>query len=209
MRPVRRWWSRLREFAWAASVERDAADEIQSHIDHLTDEYIRQGLSPDDARRGPRLEFGGPPELVRDAIRDTRGLPRLEQTMMDVRLAWRSLLKTRGFTLTAVLTLGLGIGVSTAVFSLLDHVVLRPLPYPDDGRLVALWEADLAPRPAQQAAAASLIYGRDDPGRMAVAAAAYENYRVKADGFAGMAAYMRESATLTGTRTPEQVLGRS
>jgi putative ABC transport system permease protein len=207
MRAVRRWWSRLREFARAASVERDAADEIQSHIDHLTDEYVQKGLSPDDARRRARLEFGGAPELARDAIRDTRGLPWLEHTMMDVRLAWRSLLTTRGFTVTAVMTLGLGIGVTTAVFSLLDHVVLRPLPYPDDIHLVALWEADLSPRPSPQAASASLIYGSDDPGRMAVAAAAYENYRVKAEGFAGMAAYMRESATLTGTRTPEQVLG--
>jgi hypothetical protein len=89
--------------------------------------------------------------------------------MMDVRLAWRSLLTTRGFTVTAVMTLGLGIGVTTAVFSLLDHVVLRPLPYPDDIHLVALWEADLSPRPSPQAASASLIYGSDDPGRMAIA----------------------------------------
>jgi predicted permease len=205
--PVRRWWSRLREFARASSVERDAAAEIQSHLDHLTDEYVQQGYSPDEARRRARLEFGGTPDIARDAIRDTRGLPWLEQTVMDVRLALRALRKTRAFTLTAVLTLGLGIGVSTAVFSLLDHVVLRPLPYPDDEELVALWEANLAPSATPQAGAASLIYGRDDPGRMAVAAAAYEDYRVKARGFAGMAGYMRESATLTGAGTPDQVLG--
>jgi putative ABC transport system permease protein len=207
MTPLRRWWARLREFVRATDVERDAANEIQSHLDHLADEYVRTGLSPDEARRRARLEFGGTPDLARDAIRDTRGLPWLEQSLMDVRLAWRSLAKSRSFTLTAVMTLGLGIGVSTAVFSLLDHVVLRPLPYPGEERLVALWEADLAPRATQQAASASLIYGRDDPGRMAVAAAAYEHYRLRTDAFAAMAAYMRESATLTGAGTPDQVLG--
>ena len=208
MIPWRRAIARLREFFRSSAVDRDLTAEIDSHIDHLTDDYVRQGLNRDDARRLALRDLGGAGGVqgVREAVRDARGLPVVEQLGIDLRRAVRSLRKAPGFTVSAGLTLALGIGVSTAVFSLLDHVVLRPLPFPDPDRLVSIWEANTRPEEPSQAGAASIVVGRDDANRISVAPASFMDFRAKAAGFQDMAGYARQQVTLTGRGEPETLM---
>src|SRR5262245_29629429 len=207
---VRRLFARLRELFRSSALDNDFSEELQSHLDHMTDDLVRQGLNRDEARRKAMLAFGGV-ENAREAVRDARGLPIVEQTLIDVRRAVRSLRKTPAFTITAALTLALGIGVSTAVYSLLDHVVLRPLPFPEAHRLMSIWEARTGDSNTAgggaSPGAASLLIGRDDPNRITVAPAAFVDFKTRAAGFSGMAGYARQQTTLTGRGEPETVLG--
>jgi len=206
---IRRVTARIREFLTSRHVDRDLTEELQSHLDHLTDDYVRRGMNRDDARRRAVRDFGGAGgvEIARESVRDARGLPWLEQLAIDARRGVRTLAKTRGFTVVTILTLALGIGASTAIYSLVDHVVLRPLPYPDQDRLVSIWEASTVP-PRLAASSSSMLTSTDDPNRQTVAPASYMDFR-KVAAFASLAGYDRQSMTLTGAGSPEQVLGET
>ncbi len=197
---------RLRELFHGARLDWDLSDEVQSHLDMLTDEYIRQGCSRDDARRRARRDFGGIAQ-VQERVRGRRGVPVLEQLLTDIKHAVRQLHKARGFTLVAVVTLALGIGVNAAIFSVVDAVVLRPLPYPGADRLVSIWEAHLGGEPLDGSASGSLISGGEDPGRITVAPADFVEFQERSRAFAGMAGVATVSMTLTGAGAPEQLLG--
>src|SRR2546425_7947431 len=118
-------------------VERELDDEMRAHLAMLVDEKITTGLSPEQARRSALIEFGGV-DQVKEQVRDVRMGARIEQVWMDVRYAARMLRKNPGFTAIVVITLALGIGVNTAIFSLVDGILLRPLPYEQPDRLVRL-----------------------------------------------------------------------
>ncbi|MGH7524903.1 MAG: ADOP family duplicated permease, partial [Gemmatimonadales bacterium] len=105
------------------------------HIEREAEKYQRQGMGPEAARRRARLEFGGI-ERAKEASRDTRGTARLESLLRDLRYALRSLASHPAFSLTVIATLALGIGANTAIFTLVDTIVLRQLPVRDPGRLV-------------------------------------------------------------------------
>ena len=117
------------------------ADEIASHLAMLTEENLRAGMMPAQAERAARLTFGGV-EAVKESYRDERGLPWLESLFTDVRYAVRGLRKSAGFTLTAVAALAVGIGSTTAIFSIVNALLLKPLPFPDPDRLVMLTVTD-------------------------------------------------------------------
>jgi predicted permease len=134
----RRLIAQLRTLLANKRVEEDLAREVASHLTLLADDFERQGLSPEEAQRAARRAYGGV-EQAKQAHRDERSLLWLEQSLQDLRYGLRSLSRSLGFTLTAVLTLALGIGACTAVFSLLNAVLLRSLPYGDPGRLVYLY----------------------------------------------------------------------
>src|SRR5262249_48234796 len=121
--------------------EQDLDRELRAHLDLETEEQQDAGLQRDDAHYAALRTFGNL-TLVKEDVRATRGWPSIEQVRRDVFYAARSFARTPGFTALIVLTLALGIGASTAMFSIVHAVLLRPLPYERPDQLVMLWELD-------------------------------------------------------------------
>jgi len=119
--------------------EQDLERELRSHLELASDEYEEIGLPPEEARRAARIALGNTTK-VKEEVREMWSWARLSIVVQDVRHAIRTLRKSPGFAMTAFLTLALGIGASTAVFTIVDSVILKPLAYRDSGDLVMLWE---------------------------------------------------------------------
>ncbi|MEP6573282.1 MAG: ABC transporter permease, partial [Gemmatimonadota bacterium] len=130
---------RLRALLFRGRAERELQQEFSDHIERETEENIRNGLSGETARRTAVIAFGGVDRFMED-VRDERGTRPLEDLLSDLRFAFRSLRRSPAFTITAILVLGLGLGAGTAVFSAVDAVLLAPLPYPGDDRLIRIYQ---------------------------------------------------------------------
>src|SRR5262245_10880856 len=128
---------RLRALFRRKQVEAELDDELRFHFERAVDKHLAAGLTREQAVRRARLAFGGI-EQVKEECRDARGISFLETTLQDVRYALRVLRKSPGFTVAVVLSLGLGIGANTAIFSLIDAVMLRMLPVRQPEELVSL-----------------------------------------------------------------------
>ncbi|WP_260704647.1 ABC transporter permease [Edaphobacter flagellatus] len=135
MDALRRGWARLRAFFRKQPLDRELEEEIASHIAMATEENLHNGMSPDEARRKAMVKFGGV-EQAKEKQRESRGLPWLERVLQDLRYALRSLSRDRGFATVAILILALGIGANVVVFSVVNTILLRPLPFYDPSRLV-------------------------------------------------------------------------
>jgi len=139
--------SRIRALFAKGKSEKELDAEMRSHLEMLTEEHIRRGMSPEEAHSAARREFGGV-EQTKEIYREQRGLPFLDALLQDLRFALRLLAKSPGFALVVVLTLSVGVGATSAVFSVVDRLLFRSLPYPQDDRLVSF--GDKAPFEANE-----------------------------------------------------------
>jgi len=166
----------------------DLEDEFAAHFDLLAEENIRRGMSREEARYAARREFGGV-EQIKEIYRHRRGLPMLETFLQDLRYGARMLRKNPGFTVVAVLTLALGIGATTAIFSVVNTLLLSPLPFSDSGRIVLLQES--IPK---------LV-----PGSIPVSAPDVADFRRMNHVFEDLGAYTTSSTDLSGNHAPTRL----
>lgn len=182
---------RLRALFRREAMEAEMDEELRSHFEKQVEKFMVSGLSREEAVRRARLEFGGY-EQLKEECRDARGVSFIETLLQDVRYALRMLRSSPGFTAVAILTLALGIGANTAIFSVIDSVLLRPLPYGNPGSLVLIWETSSQP--------ANL--------RNVVSPPDFLDWRSQNGAFQSMAAIFDERDNLTGTGDPQQVVSQ-
>ena len=134
---IRQFVSRVGGLLGRRRSDTDLSEEIETHLDQLAAEYLRRGMSPRDARAAATREFGGV-DQIKEQYRDQRGWPLLDGLVQDVRFAIRTFAKNRSFAAVAILTFAIGIGANTAIFTLIDSLVLRWLPVREPQQLVQL-----------------------------------------------------------------------
>jgi putative ABC transport system permease protein len=156
------------------SVERDFDDELQFHLRESIDAYTARGLDPAAARRAAMRDLGVA-DAIREDLREARGFHLIDALVQDVRYGLRLVHRNPGFAVAAIVTVALGIGATTAVFGVVDGVVLRPLPYPNPDRLVSLWS----------------VSRREGIQRSTVAAARYHDWRTESTSFVDLAMVRR------------------
>ena len=166
----------------------DLAEEMRAHLEEKTDQFMRDGMSREEAEHAARRAFGNA-ALIEERGRQAWQSPRIESIWADLKYGLRQLRKSPGFTVTAVLTLALGIGANTGIFSLVSAVLLHPLPYDDPDRLVLVSE--------------KLPYlGGDEVG---VSAQEYLDYQRQNRVFSAVAAFEADGFNLTGAGRPLRV----
>jgi predicted permease len=135
VRRIRAWFIRIIEIFRGKSYDREFSSELESHLQLHIDDNLRAGMNAEEARRQALIKLGGI-EQTKEMYRDRKGLPFIETLLRDFRYGGRTLRKNLGFTIVAVATLAIGIGANTAIFSVLESQLWRPLPFPDSERLV-------------------------------------------------------------------------
>src|SRR5215471_8830538 len=186
---MRRWLLRLGGLFGHARRDHDLVDELNGHLDAHIADNIRTGMTPDEARRRALMALGGLAQVT-EAYREQRALPFVEKTMQDIRYALRLLVKSPGYALAAIATLAIGVGANTAVFSIVNGVLVKSFPYRDPSRLVLLFE---------QIPISAVKFGFSPPD--------FEMLRPVVRSYDGFAAYQTRSYELGGTANPQRVIG--
>ena len=132
------WW---RSLFLRRSRETELDRELRFHIEEMTEAHIAAGLAPEEARRQAMIEFGGR-EQIKEDLRDVHRIAIMDRTLANLRAGFRFMRKSPTFAITVILTLALGIGANSAVFSAIDAILLRPLPFPDGDRLMRLAQSN-------------------------------------------------------------------
>ena len=181
---------RLRALRRRDSVINDIDREMRTHLHLQIEANIKAGMSPDEAHEKAMRSFGNVNRAV-DAAYDVKGGGLFETLAQDVRYGTRVLLKHKAFTLIAVSTLALGIGANSAIFSVVNELLLRPLPYQDPDRIVMLWEVSPGGRHQNTTSRAN-----------------FRAWRAQSTSYEDMAAFSDQRLTLTGNFEPEEVSGQ-
>jgi predicted permease len=193
MRFWNRIWSSARAVARRSRMEREMDAELRFHIEAFTEDSVRRGVPREEAMRRARIEFGGI-ERAKEECREARGVNFIDSLFEDLRFGLRMLGKTPGFTVVATLTLALGIGANTAVFGVVNSVLLKPLNYPNAEELVALHQ--VAPGAAGLA---------DFETGLLLSPSMYFTYAEQNHAFQSLGVWVAGTANVTGLAEPEQV----
>jgi len=185
---IRALASRTRASLSTRQMDQEFARELDAHLDMLAEENVRRGMSPEEARRAARIRLGGRTQL-QETNRELHGLPALETFFQDTRYAFRMLRKNLGFTAVAVLTMAVGIGANTAIFSVVYAMLLKPLPYSEPEQLLTVFES----QPQAGGKATGWSYAN------------FAELREQNHIFSDMAASQQHQLTLTGRGEPSVV----
>lgn len=208
MNAIRRFAYRLRALFRKGKLEREMAEEMRFHLDERTADKVDDGLAADEARHAAQRRFGNVGR-IEETARELRGWLWLENFGKDLRLGARSLLRSPGFTLIAIVTLGLGIGANTAMFSLFDNIMLKKLPYAGGQQLDSIYRATTQNPEGGVSAADYLELSPETVGYSAIAAYAKGDMSVSEPGQpAEMARAIRVSANFFSTLGVQPELGR-
>src|SRR5689334_11990676 len=176
---------RLRSLFRRTQVEEEMSEELRFHFDRQVEKYAATGLSLEEARQRARLIMGGE-DKIKEEVREARGVSFVETLLQDLHYGVRMLRKNPSFTIVAIVTLALGMGATTAIFSVVDALLLRPLPYADPASLVVVWENSI----------------RHDHPHNVVAPANFVDWKNQNSVFESMAAMADTRANLTGSGDP-------
>jgi putative ABC transport system permease protein len=180
------WWYRLRH---RDKLEEQLEKELRFHLDQYASELVARGYDPVEARRAARLAVGGE-EQVKEECRDARGTRWLEDLWQDFRYAVRTLRRRPGFTAVAIITLALGMGASTAIFSAVNPILFQPLPYPHAGRIMMIWDRGA------------------DGSRAYATFGTFRELQQRSRSFEALATTKACQPTLTGAAAPERLDGQ-
>src|SRR6185295_18438039 len=188
MKQLRAWLLRFKGVFLKGARERDLAREIESHLQMHIDDNIRAGMSPQEAKRVAMMKLGGI-DQTKEAYRDRATIPFLESLVQDLRFTLRQLRRHPAVTVAAVLTLATAIGANTAIFSVVNAVLLRPLPYPNSDRVVNITTT-------------SALRGLDD---LVLSEAEFNEFKEQTQSFEKMAAYVSAALNLGDVAEPQRV----
>ena len=184
------WFRRLLNTLRRGRVDRDLQRELGFHIAERIDQLRAEGMSLDEARLAAQKQFGNALR-IREDTHEMNNIPWIERLTNDLRVTLRMIRKSPGFSLAAILTLALGIGATTAVFSVVNAVLLRPLPYPEPDRLVGVWH--------------SAQFQGITSNNIRLSSTMYLTYREQAETLADFGVWRSTRASVTGLGDPEQV----
>jgi putative ABC transport system permease protein len=191
---LRQGWNRVRAFFGKGPMDRELDAEMQAHLELAVDDNMQAGMTEQEARRQALIRFGGV-QQAREQHRAARGLPFLDVLLQDLRYTFRTLRRDRAFTIVAVLILGLGIGANVAIFSVVDTILLRPLPFQNPQRLVRLVD----------------LTGKSGESSMTYSVDAYDQLRAQNHSYKDVAGYFAFSTAdnmdLTGRGVPRPITG--
>jgi putative ABC transport system permease protein len=184
------WLRRLRFYLRRDRFDRELGEEMKFHLELKEEDNLRAGMNPSEARAAARRQFGNQ-TLLQEVSREMWAMRSIETFLQDLRYGGRMMLKRPGFTFVVILTLALGIGANTAIFSVVNGVLLRALPFNNPERIISLWATD----------------ARRGQNRRGVSYPNFDDWRAQQTVFEYVAAHDGTSATLTGYGTPEQLRG--